>query len=297
MEGNLYVEIKKCWMCKKYKSLTSFYKCKKYGRQKKCIECEKKYKQDHIEHIKKIQKNLTIKNKEKKRDYDKIYRIKNKIKIHAQIRNLRLKSNYNISYDQKLQLLNSQNNTCKICNCVLDITNQIRGIICRHCNTSIGQFKDNVEIIQNAIIYLNQTKNNKISDLQFTDTNMYDFNLATGYKKCSACFKIKTCNAFNINHSRCKRCYNLWRCHKITELHYDYLLEQQDRKCACCKISYIDAEVNHKSILNVDHNHQTMKIRGLLCSRCNTGIGLAKDNIIILYSMIEYLKLNNHIRR
>ena len=65
MEGNLYVEIKKCWMCKKYKSLTSFYKCKKYGRQKKCIECEKKYKQDHIEHIKKIQKNLTIKNKEK----------------------------------------------------------------------------------------------------------------------------------------------------------------------------------------------------------------------------------------
>jgi DNA-directed RNA polymerase subunit RPC12/RpoP len=40
----------------------------------------------------------------------------------------------------------------------------------------------------------------------------------------------------------------------------------------------------------VDHCHSTNKIRGLLCPTCNTMIGLAKDNIIILESAIIYLE-------
>lgn len=42
--------------------------------------------------------------------------------------------------------------------------------------------------------------------------------------------------------------------------------------------------------LSVDHCHTTMQIRGLLCNRCNTAIGMAKDSITILESMAEYLK-------
>ncbi len=42
-----------------------------------------------------------------------------------------------------------------------------------------------------------------------------------------------------------------------------------------------------------DHNHKTGKFRGLLCSQCNTGIGLFRDNPDLLLKAIAYLK-NNH---
>ena len=41
--------------------------------------------------------------------------------------------------------------------------------------------------------------------------------------------------------------------------------------------------------LAVDHNHTTGKVRGLLCSNCNTLLGKAKDNVNILQAAIDYL--------
>jgi len=43
-------------------------------------------------------------------------------------------------------------------------------------------------------------------------------------------------------------------------------------------------------MLAVDHNHKTSEIRGLLCSRCNTAIGLIQDNAQIALAIYEYLK-------
>lgn len=42
--------------------------------------------------------------------------------------------------------------------------------------------------------------------------------------------------------------------------------------------------------LNVDHNNKTNKIRGKLCSRCNTGIGCFQDNPSLLRIAIKYLE-------
>ena len=42
----------------------------------------------------------------------------------------------------------------------------------------------------------------------------------------------------------------------------------------------------------VDHNHSTGKIRALLCSNCNTAIGLLKEDIPRVERLIEYLKLH-----
>ena len=41
---------------------------------------------------------------------------------------------------------------------------------------------------------------------------------------------------------------------------------------------------------HTDHDHLTDKVRGLLCSQCNMGLGSFKDNKLILFNAIKYLE-------
>ena len=72
----------------------------------------------------------------------------------------------------------------------------------------------------------------------------------------------------------------------ITLLQYEILFAQQKGKCAICGAD----QKTLKRRLAVDHSHDTGKIRGLLCSRCNLGIGFFKDSIELLKKSIRYLK-------
>jgi len=72
---------------------------------------------------------------------------------------------------------------------------------------------------------------------------------------------------------------------------YGELKVAQKGKCAICR-SGPGGMSNSKFRLNVDHDHKTGQIRGLLCGSCNVGIGHLKDNIKFLYAAIKYLK--NH---
>jgi len=51
---------------------------------------------------------------------------------------------------------------------------------------------------------------------------------------------------------------------------------------------------NHKTInqLYVDHNHTTGEVRGLLCGKCNSVLGFAKDSVETLTNLIRYLRNN-----
>jgi hypothetical protein len=60
------------------------------------------------------------------------------------------------------------------------------------------------------------------------------------------------------------------------------MLEDQKNRCAICK------KDNKK--LCIDHDHSTGIVRGALCTTCNSLLGMAKDNIQILKSAIEYLQ-------
>lgn len=60
---------------------------------------------------------------------------------------------------------------------------------------------------------------------------------------------------------------------------------EQAGLCAICH-----GETNGQGDLHVDHDHVTGKVRGLLCSRCNTGIGMMGDNTALLRKAIEYLE-------
>ena len=76
----------------------------------------------------------------------------------------------------------------------------------------------------------------------------------------------------------------------ITLEEYDVMFENQK---GCCKICDIHQD-KLKIRLSVDHCHVTNKVRGLLCSNCNKGIGLLGDNVINLRKAIEYLNQNNN---
>lgn len=82
--------------------------------------------------------------------------------------------------------------------------------------------------------------------------------------------------------------------YKMTLEQYDELLKIQNHLCYICKNpeSSIDKRYNKTRDLSVDHCHKTGKIRGLLCDKCNRGLGYFKDSIENLESAIQYLKLN-----
>lgn len=64
----------------------------------------------------------------------------------------------------------------------------------------------------------------------------------------------------------------------------------QGGKCAVCKQDGFKMRDEHKSSLNLDHCHNTGKVRGLLCHNCNRALGLLKDSTAILSNAIEYLE-------
>ena len=70
------------------------------------------------------------------------------------------------------------------------------------------------------------------------------------------------------------------------------LLTLSSKKCACCgrEILLHGSSVDNNNIARVDHNHETGKVRGLLCNDCNRGIGLLKDNPMFLANALKYLE-------
>ena len=52
-------------------------------------------------------------------------------------------------------------------------------------------------------------------------------------------------------------------------------------------------EIPYRSRNKFEIDHKTGKVRGLLCSECNFGIGKFKDNISILKKAIKYLEEND----
>jgi hypothetical protein len=66
---------------------------------------------------------------------------------------------------------------------------------------------------------------------------------------------------------------------------YDSLFKEQKGCCAICGLP----QEGFKKNLAVDHNHETKKVRALLCHNCNLIIGNSKENTDILHKVILYL--------
>lgn len=110
-------------------------------------------------------------------------------------------------------------------------------------------------------------------------------------KRCAKCGKILPESEFS-NKSYCRTCYrDYWWQYKygISPEQYLELFDNQKGKCAICGRGLNEGE----TYFNVDHDHSTGEIRGLLCSQCNRGLGAFKDNVKLLEKAVKYLKENN----
>jgi len=107
---------------------------------------------------------------------------------------------------------------------------------------------------------------------------------------------IKTVNRKAKNKQRqseqyCQKERNRNRFYKygITPDEYNELFNAHDGCCWICGAH----QSNFSVALYIDHDHETKKIRGLLCQSCNFLLGFSKDNVDILQKAIKYLTGDN----
>lgn len=113
-------------------------------------------------------------------------------------------------------------------------------------------------------------------------------------KKCSRCGDDKPLSEFDKRtkssdgySSHCKECQKkrlIKERYGLSYNEYDKLTQEQGGFCLVCE---------QPAKLFVDHCHNSLAVRGLLCNSCNTILGHANDNVEILKNAIEYLENRN----
>lgn len=133
-------------------------------------------------------------------------------------------------------------------------------------------------------------------------------------KTCTACEETKPLSAFYLNgqkkrHSKCRPCRNAqfktwrespsgreWKRRQtyskvgISVPDYDAMLNAQGGVCAICGKVERKRRNGRTVLLSVDHNHTTGIVRGLLCHKCNSGIGAFGDNPNVVAVAVAYLQ-------
>jgi len=92
--------------------------------------------------------------------------------------------------------------------------------------------------------------------------------------QCRPCMEFRKYKAF------IKKTYG------VTWEDYQEMFDNQKGCCAICKSKVSSSRTTR---LFIDHCHSTTRVRGLLCSACNHGLGLFKDSPTLLKRAINYL--------
>ncbi len=79
----------------------------------------------------------------------------------------------------------------------------------------------------------------------------------------------------------------------ITFEEYEAMIKRQNGVCAICHSPETKANQYRVQRLAVDHNHETGKVRALLCQKCNGGLGCFDDDPAMLAEAIRYLLTYN----
>jgi hypothetical protein len=114
----------------------------------------------------------------------------------------------------------------------------------------------------------------KLEDISRRPKNLPNMTSSTGF------FLTKDLRKLNIKETR-------YRKYGITGKEVEDIFIKQDSRCGICrKKLHLNTRDCH-----IDHDHKTNKVRGILCMKCNLGLGSFRDNPKFLKLAISYLTL------
>lgn len=139
----------------------------------------------------------------------------------------------------------------------------------RHCKTCRRERmrlkrKDNVRVGRGIN---NSSKTHCKKGHEFTEANTGNWK---NKRVCKACAKL------NADWQRLRK-------YGLDKDSYEELLKKQKNQCVICEREFTVTP-------HIDHDHETGKVRGLLCYPCNSGLGQFEDDIGRLKRAIKYLK-------
>lgn len=229
-------------------------------------EYRREYDERNREKIVEYRADYYAKNREAFVVRGKEYRANNKDRISERMKNYALLKKYGLTVEDVEAMRISQNDACAICGgtderLVVDHcheTGPARALLDDSCNFGIGKFSDNSNLLMKAADYLESRKLHPLV--------IPDIPVPAGYRKT-------------------KRDYHLIRTFGITSQQYDWLLEQQNYGCAIC-----GEKCKTYANLPVDHCHDSGRVRGLLCTAHNSGLGLLQESPDVIRSAVKYLE-------
>jgi hypothetical protein len=181
----------------------------------------------------------------------------------------------------------------------------VRGVLCRDCNRAIGRLGDSLDTVSAALRYVRRWLRKKPSAMAAwarSQENRHRYSkrksigqkraatlLSDGKKHCARCQRVKDTTHFDRKPSQpCG--FNNW-CKPCTRATYegidpvDYAKAKEIKACQICGAK--------DKPLHIDHDHDFPRdapVRGVLCSGCNTGIGMLGESIERLKKAVSYLR-------
>lgn len=228
---------------------------------------------DPILEQRRIQQNQKSRDKHAALKDDPEYRA-NKRAIERRNTRLRVMGITQADFDARFE---AQNYACGICKTPIEegakrtslracadhchATNRFRGILCGLCNSGVGIFRDDPQIITAAITWLNK-RSQHLGDV-----------------------------VLPVEVEDPKRLYERKRSRRRKGLDHDEVrkhLVTQAYRCGVCLTFVTDAPKDIRQKACADHCHITGTLRGVLCTKCNTALGLFKDSTTALKVATEW---------
>lgn len=99
---------------------------------------------------------------------------------------------------------------------------------------------------------------------------------------CAECGR-ETSRQWNVDNPGRIRARNIQRLYGLTRAEYDAMVIAQGGVCAVC------GRGPQRTELCIDHDHETGRVRGLLCQHCNRGLGLLGDDATLMRKLADYV--------
>jgi hypothetical protein len=192
-----------------------------------------------------------------------------KQKIHGSVRSYHLKRRYGLTAEDVAERQLLQRCRCLICLKETELhvdhdhaSGRFRGLLCFSCNNGLGQFKDDPDTLRKAADYLDAVE--LPAQRIIVEAAAADVAVAEP----------------SAEQQRLRRHYKLSARYGIGLDEVERMIQEQGGVCAICR---------SVAPRDVDHDHVTGEVRGILCSSCNSGMGLYKDDARLLRAAAAYL--------